>query len=93
MKLPIDQPPTRITRADDPRREALAGAMQYAQELLYSIQRHFPAETLAFKAIRLAWEATRLAWYAIRDETDGDHLGDVQEALRVAEAHLKGYKG
>jgi hypothetical protein len=89
MKLPTDPAPTPITSLGDQRRESLAGAMQYGQDLLHSVQRHFPAESLAFKAIRLAWEAVRLAWYAVRDETDGDHLEDVKTQLRHVEEHLK----
>jgi hypothetical protein len=90
MKLPTDPAPTPITSLGDPRRESLAGAMQYGQDLLYSVQRHFPAESLAFKAIRLAWEAVRLAWYAVRAETDGDHLEDVKLAIKQVEEHIQG---
>lgn len=80
--------PPPITRPDDPRRAAEASVVQRAQDLIYTAQKVFADETLAFKALRLAWEATRLAWYAVRDETDGDHLDDVRAALRVVEEHL-----
>lgn len=80
--------PPLITTQDDPRRNDDEMGLQFVQGLVYSFQRRYSAETLAFRALRLAWEAIRLAWYAVRDETDGDHLPDVRAALRVVEEHL-----
>lgn len=77
-----------IKDPDDPRRRPAAAVLQRVQDLIYTAQKPFAAETLAFKAIRLAWEATRLAWYAATDETDGDHLGDVRRALGAVEEHV-----
>lgn len=84
--------PDPITAPDDPRRDTAAARIGLTQSHLITLHRKFAPDTLAFKATRLAWEALRLAWYAATEETDGDHLADVRQALAVVEAHLKGEK-
>jgi hypothetical protein len=81
--------PLPITDPGDPRRRQPAQTLERAQAIIWAMRHLFAKETLAFKALRLAYEAARVAYYAILDETDGDHLPDVREALFQAQRHLE----
>jgi hypothetical protein len=82
MTQPIKDP-------TDPRRRQPAETLERAQAILWATGKLFDPDTLAAKALRLAYEAARVAYYGIIDETDGDHLPDVRQALRVVEEHLE----
>ncbi len=78
-----------IYKSDDPRRDMHADELQMVQDRLGQLERQYSDSTLAFKALTLAYEATRLAWYAVKHETDGSHLGDVETALKWVSEHLE----
>ncbi|MBN1886947.1 MAG: hypothetical protein JW850_03120 [Thermoflexales bacterium] len=78
-----------ISKADDSRRNTHADEIQVIQDRLGQLERLYADSTLAFKALTLAYEAARVAWYAVKHETDGDHVENVEAALTWVRKHLE----
>ena len=68
--------------------DKMAKHVEELQMELYNLRGLYRDNTLAFSALLLAYEATRLAWYAIKRDSDGGHLENLEDALRWYKAKL-----
>lgn len=78
-----------IETANHPDRKYIAHKVEYIQNKVRYLYRHFGDETLAFKAGHLAWEALRLFWYAVKHESDGGKLVEVERALEAVRQQVE----
>lgn len=70
-------------------RQRAANKIQYIQDKVQYLYRHFDDDSLAFKAGYLAWLALRLFWRAVKVGDDGGKLVEVENALVQVKQHLE----